>query len=600
MKPPMKFNNSFPNSFRWLLLITGLLIFTLLFFLIFVENEIRKTILFDITSPAICILITCTLFITTRYTARTRPWQAKSWQLWAIAFTFYTLGDICWAVLELVLKVAPFPSLADFFYFLSYGFVLLGLVRYPADHLSKNERGLVWLDNLIVILGASLVYWFFLINPLILESGEVDFVSALLVVTYPVMDLMLLWTILTFFRNRLQQSTYVPLILIGLCLFSQVVGDSLFAYRSLGANLISSSSTQVGWTLGLLFLVAANFAQVKSIFEEKEPGIPVEKVKSFNSWPLYLPYIWVGISYGILVTLVSPENQSLLLYIAVGLIGGLVIFRQVLTLNENERLFNNAEAELKERQLAQEALRQMNFELDARVQKRTNDLFLANEKLVQTNLSIEESLREKEVLLKEIHHRVKNNLQIISSLLNLQAGKVKDPQTTQALRESQMRVRSMALIHEKLYQSESLAKIDFGGYVKSLASDLFRSYQRGLGKVQLKIVVDEVELGLDQAVPCGLILNELMTNALKHAFPDGRSGTLSVNLCVGSGQILSLSVVDDGVGLPPEFDLAAAKSLGLQLVNSLMVQLDGRLEVDHTGGAAFKVSFGYRSLEVGR
>ena len=209
----------------------------------------------------------------------------------------------------------------------------------------------------------------------------------------------------------------------------------------------------------------------------------------------------------------------------------------------------------------------------------------------QVDDKIRASLHEKEILLKEIHHRVKNNLQIISSLLNLQAGKVKDAHTIQALRESQLRVRSMALIHEKLYQSESMAKIDFGGYVKSLALDLFRSYQRGLGKVELKIEVDEVELELDQAVPCGLILNELMTNALKYAFPEGRSGTLRVELRVEAGQAVSLGVADDGVGMPPEFDLASAKTLGLQLVKSLVAQLDGRLDVDHTCGTAFKVSF---------
>jgi len=596
----MKFNNSFPDYFRWLLALTGLLVFTLLFLLTFVENKTQRTISYDIISPVLSILVTIIVYITTRYTTTARPRQARSWNLWGIAFTFNVFGSISWAVLDLVLKITPFPSFADLFYFLAFGFMLLGLIGYPTDHSSKSERRLMWLDNLIVLLGASLAYWFFLINPLIIEAGQVDFVAALLVVTYPVMDLILLWTILTFFRNRLQQSTYTPLILIGLCMFSQVVGDSFFAYQSLSANFTNSSSAQVGWTIGLLFFVAANFAQVKSIIEEKEPGILPERVKSFNSWPLYLPYIWLAISYAILVTQVSFGNESLRLYVAVGLIGGLVILRQVLTLNENERLFNNAEVELKERQLAQDALRQVNFELDERVQKRTDDLFLANEKLLQTNLSMEESLHEKEVLLKEIHHRVKNNLQIISSLLNLQAGKVTDVQTIQSLRESQMRVRSMALIHEKLYQSESLAKIDFGGYVKSLAADLFRSYQRGLGQVELKIEVDKVELELDQAIPCGLILNELMTNALKYAFPDGRSGTLSVDLRAGSGQALSLRVSDDGVGMPPEFDLATAKSLGLQLVNSLVAQLDGRLEVEHSCGTAFKVLFGYKSPEVGR
>jgi two-component sensor histidine kinase len=202
-------------------------------------------------------------------------------------------------------------------------------------------------------------------------------------------------------------------------------------------------------------------------------------------------------------------------------------------------------------------------------------------------------LSEKEVLLKEIHHRVKNNLQIISSLLNLQTDHVRDTGTLRALRDSQARVRSMALIHEKLYQSKSLAKINFGEYVQSLAKDLFRSYQRSLGDIKLNIQVDEVPLDLDYAVPCGLILNELMTNALKYAFPNGRNGTIQVELRAGPDHNLSLRVADDGVGLPPGLDLLNRKSLGLQLVNSLVVQVEGKLEVESTAGTAFMVSFKY-------
>lgn len=152
-------------------------------------------------------------------------------------------------------------------------------------------------------------------------------------------------------------------------------------------------------------------------------------------------------------------------------------------------------------------------------------------------------------------------------------------------------MRSMALIHEKLYQSKSLAKIDFGEYVQSLTNDLFRSYQRGLGAIQLKVQVDDIFLDLDQAVPCGLILNELITNVLKYAFPGGRNGTIWVELSGKSGQMIGLRVADDGVGLPADLDTRKAKSLGWQLINSLVAQVDGVLEVDSSAGTAIRVSF---------
>jgi len=216
--------------------------------------------------------------------------------------------------------------------------------------------------------------------------------------------------------------------------------------------------------------------------------------------------------------------------------------------------------------------------------------------LSQTQKRLEEQIAlhdEKEVLLKEIHHRVKNNLQIISSLLSLQARQVTDDKTLRALGDSQSRVRSMALIHEKLYQSQSMARIDFGEYVKSLASDLFRSYRRNFSGIQLNVQVDEVALNLDHAVSCGLILNELMTNALKYAFPEGRSGTIWVELRTQPGHLLSLRVADDGVGIPLDFDTLNAKSLGLQLVNSLVRQLDGTMELESAKGTSFCISFEY-------
>ena len=236
--------------------------------------------------------------------------------------------------------------------------------------------------------------------------------------------------------------------------------------------------------------------------------------------------------------------------------------------------------------------------LEHRVQERTADLTLVNEKLTNevyerrtAEKQVRASLQEKEVLLKEIHHRVKNNLQIVSSLLNLQTNHVKHTGALRALHDSRARVHSMALIHEKLYQSESLAKIDFGEYVNSLVIDLFRSYQHGLGDVHLNLQLESIALDLDYAIPCGLILNELITNAFKYAFPNGRNGIVTVKLRASPDQTICLKVADDGVGLPVGLDIASTKSLGLRLVNNLVAQVDGKLVITKSEGTTFQVSF---------
>ncbi len=201
------------------------------------------------------------------------------------------------------------------------------------------------------------------------------------------------------------------------------------------------------------------------------------------------------------------------------------------------------------------------------------------------------SLAEKTVLLKEVHHRVKNNLQIVSSLLNLQAAQVKNPAALGALRETQSRIRSMALLHEMLYQSENLAGIDFGGYLDRLCAQLFSAFGSPAPRIKLQARAAGLRLGLDQAVPCCLIINELVSNALKYAFPEGRSGRITVALEPAGSRQLRLTVGDDGAGLPAALDLPQAKSLGLPLVAALATQLKGRLEVVRQPGATFHVTF---------
>jgi PAS domain S-box-containing protein len=212
---------------------------------------------------------------------------------------------------------------------------------------------------------------------------------------------------------------------------------------------------------------------------------------------------------------------------------------------------------------------------------------------------IKASLEEKVVLLQEIHHRVKNNLQVISSLLYLQAGKIQDPQMLSILRDSQNRVKSMALIHEKLYQTKDLAKVDLGEYIHNLTSYLFRSYTAHAGAIQLRVQADNVSLGIDTAVPCGLIINELVSNALKHAFPENASGEIQIELHANStvegqgpqAQLFTLSVRDSGIGFPATVDFQNTASLGLQLVNTLVNQLDGVIELHNNNGTEFRIQF---------
>jgi PAS domain S-box-containing protein len=203
---------------------------------------------------------------------------------------------------------------------------------------------------------------------------------------------------------------------------------------------------------------------------------------------------------------------------------------------------------------------------------------------------IQASLREKEALLKEIHHRVKNNLQVTSSLLRLQAGAIEDPQAREVFAGTQNRIRSMALVHEKLYQSTNLSRIDFGDYAKTLADLLFKSFAVDPESIHLKVMGDIVFLPVDTAVPCGLIINELLSNALKHAFPGGRRGTIVVELHQVNADCV-LTVRDDGIGMAADVNPDTVNTLGLQLIRGLVQQIGGELEVERGAGAEFRIVF---------
>ncbi|HEX7670055.1 MAG TPA: PAS domain S-box protein [Polyangiaceae bacterium] len=230
----------------------------------------------------------------------------------------------------------------------------------------------------------------------------------------------------------------------------------------------------------------------------------------------------------------------------------------------------------REREELLSQLRGFNAVLEERVRERTAELSA--------------TIQEREVLLQEIHHRVKNNLQIISSLVNLQLRQLSDASGRSALLECQTRIQTIALIHEKLYQFKDYSRVPFSEYVRSLAGSVLDATGVAPGVISLRFEVDAVSLTLEQAIPCGLILNELITNAIKHAFPGERRGTMTVILRKQENRIL-LAVGDDGVGMGVIEAPAASSSLGMQLVKTLVQQLDGELEITRNQGTWFRITF---------
>jgi PAS domain S-box-containing protein len=214
----------------------------------------------------------------------------------------------------------------------------------------------------------------------------------------------------------------------------------------------------------------------------------------------------------------------------------------------------------------------------------------------QREREIERALKEKDILLGEIHHRVKNNLHVIHSLLDLQSARISDPLVQAMLIDSQSRIRSMALIHQTLYQSKDFSGVDFSIFLDSLIPTLVSSYGADPSLIALSIAADDVKLPLSAAIPCGLLVNELISNALKHAFPHGRSGKIVVAVGAtpdvgGQGEQVTLTVSDDGVGIPDGLDLARTETLGLQLVSLLTDQVHGTLAIQRHDPTRFSISF---------
>ncbi len=256
-------------------------------------------------------------------------------------------------------------------------------------------------------------------------------------------------------------------------------------------------------------------------------------------------------------------------------------------------------AEVNERIYIQQELKKLNDELENRVEKRTTQLTKTNYLLQQeiserkqAEAKVRNSLEEKEILLKEIYHRVKNNLLVVSSLLEMQSNCFDDPEITKVFRNSQHRLHSMALIHEQLYQSKNLKQLNFGNYLNVLTKKLSESYDTSEEGVEINMEVESINLSLETAHTCGLIVNELIANSLEHGFVGRKGGNIWLELKQAESCGLRLQIKDDGIGIPDNIDFFNSDSLGLKLVRILTRQLEGELSVEQNQGTCFTIQFG--------
>ena len=262
------------------------------------------------------------------------------------------------------------------------------------------------------------------------------------------------------------------------------------------------------------------------------------------------------------------------------------------------KINSKLQQEVRDRISAQQALKKLNEDLEQRVKKRTIQLMQSNHELQQEIVErqqaenqVRNSLKEKEMLLKEIHHRVKNNLLVVSSLLEFQTEYIKDPEIIKMFENSQHRIHSMALIHEQLYHCPNLKNIDFSQYIKSLVDRLSQTYNINHNSITFSLDIQPVFLNIETAHPCGLIVNELIANALEHGFPNNKKGKIFVSLRTEKNSLIVLKIKDNGVGFPANLDFYNTESLGLQLISTLTEQLEGKITLDRSEGTSFTIIF---------
>ncbi|WP_197050485.1 sensor histidine kinase [Methanobacterium formicicum] len=562
------------------------------------------------------------------------------------------------------------PSLVDTLYIVAYPLLMLGILTLMEKPYRLKLKS--FLDSIIVSVSVMFIIWFPLIWPVI-EPSQPDTVTMIFSISYLFLDLLLLLvTQVVLFSEKKKIST-ISLFLVSLGIFSQVVGDMVFAYQVVVPNLLYLWLANTFYTLTIILIALAVLSYINNVEMDIKNKLSFYSALSpYNDWISYLPLVLVLFTYSLLI-ITTPDAA---LIWGVGIIVFLVILRQVIFLNDLKRaqitLKRNKEVISKRKEQLdfitsnmldiisesdangvlkyvspstqqllgyhpQELVGHSLYELihpDDRekvrqtIKKSSNAteglrvesrLKTAEGKYIWIETTgkpvvdengfrgfiysgrditeqkksaeyIKKSLEEKEALLREIHHRVNNNLQVISSLLSLQSDNVRDPRDHELFVESQNRVRSMAMIHEKLYQSDKFNSINFRDYLKTLINRLIYEYSQDLGHIDLELDIENVELNIETSVPCGLIINELVSNSLKHAFPQGRNGKIIVKFHKMKDKYV-LMVGDNGIGPLEKSVLESSKKLGFNLVKSLIKQLDASLEILESEGTLYRITF---------
>jgi len=635
----------------------------------------------DLFPILIDLLVVLTLFYATGRSVKYGKKVQMAWMFIALAFTFYTVGDIIWAVLELGIYQRPFPSIADVFYLMFYPLFAIGIYYLPRFSITRSEKLKTFLDMGIIVITVAIIFWTFLIIPT-LSSQQHSFANIISVI-YIIGDFLLFFVLLRSIYSKFDEY-FVPVLFLSLGVLFMIVTDSVYAIQTLQGTYLSGGLLDTGWIISFVFVGLAAFLQATDEkLDLKRYNKLINRIQKYDLIS-YLPYIWVLIAFTLLVWANNNPfiSNYVLIEIVVGFIIFLVIIRQFITLNENKNLLDLAEKEIVSRKIAENkahenetyyraifentgtsiviidpdmTISRVNSEVEiltgyskeeiegrkkwtdfavegeldrikgyyemrnepdkrpreyeTRGRDKNGDIkdllvTVANIPGTEKQLAslmditkrknaedlIKSSLNEKNILLKEIHHRVKNNMQIISSLLNLQTKYTNDDEAVDILKESQNRVRSMAIIHEKLYQSKDISQINFVEYIQSLVSNLFFSYNAEKTNIKPVFEVEDLSLNIDTAVPCGLIISELVSNSLKYAFPTDMNGEILVSLkCIDNKY--QLIIRDNGIGMPAEIDVNNLETLGLLLVMNLTDQLDGEITINRTNGTEFIIRF---------
>ena len=651
-----------------LLLMVTFLVFTLFTFSL--RNTVLTPLYITIVIPIASFLLLALMVYATWWTYKNNEKVLKTWMLVTAGLFLYFMANFLYFLLRDYLGLISLPSLVDTLYIVAYPLLMLGILTLMEKPYRLKLKS--FLDSIIVSVSVMFIIWFPLIWPVI-EPSQPDTPSMIFSLSYLFLDLLLLLvTQVVLFSEKKKIST-ISLFLVSLGIFSQVVGDMVFAYQVVIPNLLYLWLANTFYTLTIILIALAVLSYINNVEMDIKNKLSFYSALSpYNDWISYLPLILVLFTYSLLI--VTTPDAALIW--GVGIIVVLVILRQVIFLNDLKRaqitLKRNKEVISKRKEQLdfitsnmldiisesdangvlkyvspstqqllgyhpQELVGHSLYELihpddrekvrqtikkssnateELRVESRlktaegkyiwieTTGKPVVDEKgfrgfiysgrdITEQKKSaeyIKKSLEEKEALLREIHHRVNNNLQVISSLLSLQSDNVRDPRDHELFVESQNRVRSMAMIHEKLYQSDKFNSINFRDYLKTLINRLIYDYSQDLGHIDLELDIENVELNIETSVPCGLIINEPVSNSLKHAFPQGRNGKIIVKFHKIKDKYV-LMVGDNGIGPLEKSVLESSKKLGFNLVKSLIKQLDASLEILESEGTLYRITF---------